>query len=118
MHVKTSAPELPCRCEHKQKVLFLKFFLGWLERPKGTKVCTQPTVAFSSLVQLARLSGLDVDRPSCCIRRSFIYHLRRFAHLPRICHLPHLCAVVVWSFRLDWRFLTTTLSFVASSSLA
>ena len=34
----TTAPELPCRCEHKQKVLFLKFFLGWLERPKGVKV--------------------------------------------------------------------------------
>lgn len=38
MRLPTSAPELPCRCEHKQKVLFLKFFLGWLERPKGVKV--------------------------------------------------------------------------------
>lgn len=34
----TSAPELPCRCEFKQRVLFLKFFLGWLERPKDFKV--------------------------------------------------------------------------------
>ena len=38
MRVPTSAPELPCRCEHKQHVLFLKFFLGWLERPRGAKV--------------------------------------------------------------------------------
>lgn len=34
----TTAPELPCRCEFKQRVLFLKFFLGWLERPASFKV--------------------------------------------------------------------------------
>ncbi len=38
MRLPTTAPELPCRCEYKQKVLFLKFFLGWLERPRDFDV--------------------------------------------------------------------------------
>jgi hypothetical protein len=41
MRLPTTAPELPCRCEFKQRVLFLKFFLGWLERPKDFEVGLQ-----------------------------------------------------------------------------
>jgi hypothetical protein len=42
LRMPTSAPELPCACEPEQRVLFIKFFLSWLEPEAGSSKLAMP----------------------------------------------------------------------------